>query len=161
MERWTGGCQCGAVRYELLQKPRNPHICHCRMCQKQFGNFFAALCSVPKKKFRVTRGTMANFRSSEKVQRGFCKDCGTPLTYEPLDRDSVAVSIGSLDNHSAMQPEVQYGIEGREPWFNQLHELPAYVSGKDESGSNQFAKLLPGIEASNRQHPDHDTDHWP
>jgi hypothetical protein len=161
MERWTGGCQCGAVRYELLEKPRGAHICHCRMCQKQFGNFFAALCGVPKDKFRLTRGTMAKFRSSEKVQRGFCKDCGTPLTYEPLDRGSISVSIGSLDNHSAMPPEIQFGIEAREPWFNNLHELPAYVSGEDETGSNEFAKLLPGIKSSNRQHPDHDTEKWP
>jgi hypothetical protein len=161
MERWTGGCQCGAVRYELLQRPHNPHICHCRMCQKQFGNFFAALCSVPKGKLRMTRGTMANFRSSEKVQRGFCRDCGTPLTYEPLERNSISVSIGSLDNHSAMPPEIQYGIESREPWFNDLHNLPAFVTGEDETGSNEFAKLLPGIRGSNRQHPDHDTDKWP
>jgi len=160
-ERWTGGCQCGALRYELLEKPQGPHICHCRMCQKQFGNFFAALCGVPKAKFRVTRGTMANFRSSEKVQRGFCRDCGTPLTYEPLERAFISVSIGSLDNHSAMQPEAQYGIEAREPWFNELHNLPAFVSGEDETGKNWFAKLLPDIEASNRQHPDHDTDKWP
>ena len=41
--RLTGGCQCGAVRYALLEPPSNPHICHCRMCQKAFGSFFAPL----------------------------------------------------------------------------------------------------------------------
>ncbi len=49
---WTGGCQCGAVRYELLEKPTGAHLCHCRMCQKQFGGFYAALASVPKTKFK-------------------------------------------------------------------------------------------------------------
>ena len=38
----TGGCQCGAVRYALYAEPTNPHVCHCRMCQKAFGNVFAA-----------------------------------------------------------------------------------------------------------------------
>ena len=158
---WTGGCQCGAVRYELLQPPQDAHLCHCRMCQKQFGNFFAALCSVPKEMFRVTRGTVANFRSSANVQRGFCRDCGTPLTYEPLDRATISVSIGSLDNHTAVPPLVQYGIEAREPWFDSLTDLPAFVSGEDENGSSSFARLLPGIRTSNRQHPDHDTPVWP
>ncbi len=44
--RMTGGCQCGAVRYALLSPPTNPHICHCRMCQKAFGSFFAPLAGV-------------------------------------------------------------------------------------------------------------------
>ena len=39
--RLTGGCQCGAVRYCLHEPPADPHICHCRMCQKAFGSFFA------------------------------------------------------------------------------------------------------------------------
>ena len=49
--RMTGGCQCGAVRYALLEQPDNPHICHCRMCQKAFGSFFAPLTGVPLDKF--------------------------------------------------------------------------------------------------------------
>ncbi len=160
-EKWTGGCQCGAVRYELLEKPGNPHLCHCRMCQKQFGNFFAALTGVPKAKFHITRGTLANFRSSEKVQRGFCRDCGTPLTYEPLERDNVSVSIGSLDRHADITPEYQYGIEAREPWFHTIGEIPAFITGEDETGSTDFALLLPDIEKTNRQHPDHETKEWP
>ena len=40
--RLTGGCQCGAVRYALLAAPSEPHLCHCRMCQKAFGSYFAA-----------------------------------------------------------------------------------------------------------------------
>ena len=45
----TGGCQCGAVRYELYSEPTEPSICHCRMCQKAFGNYIAPLAGVPPK----------------------------------------------------------------------------------------------------------------
>ena len=158
--RWTGGCQCGAVRYELLQKPIGAHLCHRRMCQKQFGGFFAALSSVPKAKFKVTRGAISNFHSSDDVQRGFCKDCGTPLTYDPMTRDSISIAIPTLDDYSEIVPENQYGIEARQSGVCDLHKTPAYVSGEDAQ-SNDFAKLLPGIAASNQQHPDHDTALWP
>ncbi len=158
---WSGGCQCGAVRYELLERPTGAHLCHCRMCQKQFGSFFAALAGVPKSKFRLTRGQMSNFRSSADVQRGFCKDCGTPLTYEPLNRDNISVAITTLDKHSEIKPEVQYGTEAREPWFDELHKLPAYPSGEDENGGSDFALLLPDIKRTSRQHPDMDTQDWP
>ena len=64
-ERITGGCQCGAVRYALKEMPSGPHICHCRMCQKAFGSFFAPLTGVPMAAFEVTRGTLAVFMSSD------------------------------------------------------------------------------------------------
>ncbi len=104
---------------------------------------------------------MSNFRSSANVQRGFCKDCGTPLTYDPITRDSISIAIATLDRHSDFMPEVQYGTEGREPWFNELHKLPSYPTGEDETGSVEFALLLPAIMRTNRQHPDEDTVHWP
>ena len=43
----TGGCQCGAVRYALYAEPTNPHVCHCRMCQKASGGYFGAFAGVP------------------------------------------------------------------------------------------------------------------
>lgn len=157
---WSGGCQCGAVRYELLETPHNPHLCHCRMCQKQFGNYFAALATVPAGKFRLTRGALAHFQSSHDVRRGFCRDCGTPLTYEPLTRPNITIALGSLDRHSDIMPEVQYGVEGREPFFEQLAQLPSYPTGESETGAT-FHEWRDAITKSNRQHPDHDTASWP
>ena len=157
---WTGGCQCGAVRYQLLEKPTGAHLCHCRMCQKQFGGFYAALAGVPKEKFKITRGVVSNFRSSDDVQRGFCKECGTPLTYDPLTRNSIFIAIATLDDYSKIIPENQYGIEARQPWVCDLNKVPGYVSGENAEG-NAFAKLLPRIAASNLQHPDHDSEKWP
>ncbi len=76
----TGGCQCGAVRYASEGAPDNVHVCHCRMCQKAVGGPFAVIVPVPKSGFRVTRGTMSWFESSAVARRGFCRDCGTPMS---------------------------------------------------------------------------------
>ncbi len=155
-ERRTGGCQCGAVRYALSGKLGRPSICHCRMCQKAFGSFFAPLVGVKLTGFEVTRGEIANFRSSELVERGFCRDCGTPLTVRDLDGDGIDVSLGSLDDPAAVKPVIQYGVESRLPWFAELAELP--VRTTVEGGK---AERLRVIERTNRQHPDHDTQAWP
>lgn len=160
-ELWAGGCQCGAVRYEFDTRPDNPCICHCRMCQKQFGNFFGSFAGSHTDHFRITRGQLAIFESSDDAERGFCRDCGTPLTYKAKSRPRISVSIGSLDRHSEMQPEFQYGLEGREPWFGELDHLPGTRTGDGDNGEGDTPARYETIKASNRQHPDHDTQHWP
>ena len=145
----TGGCQCGAVRYALYAEPTNASICHCRMCQKAFGNFFAALTDVPRGDHAWTRGEPGVFRSSELVERGFCRDCGTPLFFRYVDADRIAVSIGSLDEPGRITLEVQYGVESRLPAFAALHDLPGLTTEEDTP-----PERLAGL--ASRQHPDRD-----
>ncbi|MEP0324480.1 GFA family protein [Bauldia litoralis] len=155
-ERYSGGCQCGAVRYALHQRPDFPHICHCRMCQKAFGSMFAPLTGVPLTAFECTRGDLAIFKSSEETERGFCRDCGTPLTFRHVDSDDISVSIGSLDDPEKIAPTIQCGIESRLSWFAALAGLPE--DGTTEAGMPELARK---IAASSQQHPDHDTGTWP
>ena len=90
----SGGCQCGAVRFRITGTLGQASICHCRMCQKAFGNFYAPLVSVPEGGCVWTKREPARFRSSNHVVRGFCDICGTPLTYEAPD--GMALAIGAL-----------------------------------------------------------------
>ena len=152
----AGGCQCGMVRYRVEGALSNAHICHCRMCQKAAGNYFLPLANVDKGAFRVTRGEIAWFHSSDPVRRGFCRDCGTPLVFEEILARHLNVTLGSLDAPAAVAPRLQVGIEGRLPWFGALPALPAETS---EDGMSR--EELGAIRASNRQHPDHETEAWP
>ncbi len=154
--RMTGGCQCGAVRFAVQADPVYPHICHCRMCQKAFGGPFAALANVRHADFAVTRGRIARFRSSQTVQRGFCADCGTPLTCEDDDSDHLSVAICSFDDPGTLAPERQIGTESRMPWFATLDGLPAATS--EQAGNPDE---IAAIRATSHQHPDHDTQAWP
>jgi hypothetical protein len=160
-ELWQGGCQCGAVRYEFTVRPGNPCICHCRMCQKQFGNFFGSFAGSHPDQFRITRGTLAVFKSSDDAERGFCRDCGTPLTYRAVSREHVSVSIGSLDRHSEMMPQFQYGVESREPWLGEIMQLPATRTGEGDNGVGDTPERYDLIRRTNHQHPDHETPAWP
>jgi hypothetical protein len=154
--RITGGCQCGAVRYALHAEPNDPHICHCRMCQKALGSFFAPYGSVPIAAFEVTRGEIATFRSSDPTERGFCRACGTPLTFRYVDRPQISITLGSLDEPAKVRPGNQYGIEGRMPWFAALAALPG-----EKTTEQDVPDLAVEIASTNHQHPDHDTAAWP
>lgn len=158
---WTGGCQCGAVRYEFRQRPDNPSLCHCRMCQKQAGNYFAAWAGSHRDNFRLTRGRIAHFRSSADADRGFCRDCGTPLTYEFLSSPRVDVTIGSLDRHAEFKPARNIGAEGMAPWWDEMTHWPTTSTGEGDNGVGDTPGRYEMIKTSNQQHPDHDTAHWP
>ena len=75
-----------------------------------------------------TRGAPAIFRSSSLAERGFCKDCGTPLTYAFDGTGRISVTINSLDDPETMPPTKQYGVESKVTWFDAVHALPAQRS---------------------------------
>jgi hypothetical protein len=126
----TGGCQCGAVRYALYAEP-DVGICHCRMCQKATGGLFLASAGVPLAQFAWTEGEPAVFRSSSVAERGYCRDCGTPLFFRYLAKDTIDVTIGSLDDPAAAKPTSQVGVESRVPWWRELFELPGRTTQQD------------------------------
>jgi hypothetical protein len=148
----TGGCQCGAVRFAAERLGR-ASICHCRMCQKAFGGAFGPL--VTAHGLAWTRGAPRHFRSSNKVRRGFCAGCGTPLTYEVDGFAAIEVAIGAFDDAAAIVPAIQVGAESRLPWFGTLAGLPGRPADNQAAVEALFAGLV------SYQHPDHDTAVWP
>jgi hypothetical protein len=148
--RITGGCQCGAVRY-ACDEIGKASICHCRMCQKALGGYFGPFGVA--KGLAWTRGEPKRFQSSNTVRRGFCADCGTPLTYE---YDGVVdVTLGSLDDPAAFPPLLQIGLEGRLPFFADLAALPVRTEAQNAQYAGAYAAIV------SHQHPDHDTEVWP
>lgn len=146
---YSGGCQCGAVRFRIEGSLGRASICHCRMCQKAFGAFYAPLVSVEPRTLRWTRGAPRHFQSSNHVRRGFCEACGTPLTYEAPD--GPALAIGAFDDPSAIAPVLQFGAEGKLAYVDRLAALPARESMDDPESAGFLATLV------SYQHPDHDT----
>lgn len=146
----TGGCQCGAVRFRV-DRAGNSSICHCRMCQKAFGSFFAPL--VTGHEMVWTRGAPKLFRSSKSVCRGFCAECGTPLTYQ-LDGEPVELAVGAFDEPDRVAPAVQVNVAFRQPAFAGLSALPVRtdVSAEWQAFMDNLVSF---------QHPDHDTEDWP
>ena len=150
---YTGGCQCGAVRFHVEGVLGDASVCHCRMCQKASGNFYLPLVSVRGAKLAWTRGAPKRFRSSNHGYRGFCADCGTPLTYEAPD--GVALTIATFDDPAEIAPRIQWGIEAKLPYVDTIAALPGEDTMADAEAASFLADLV------SYQHPDHDTDKWP
>ena len=96
----TGGCYCGAVRYEAEGEPMMKAQCHCRECQYITGGAPNMFMVVPADAFRYTQGTPKQFTRTDierPVTREFCPDCGTHLATRP-PRPVVVVKVGTLDD---------------------------------------------------------------
>jgi hypothetical protein len=138
----TGGCQCAAVRYALYVAPQNSHVCHCRMCQRATGGVFAALAGAPKAEVAWTKGEPAFFASSNLAKRGYCRDCGTPLSFSyDLPEARFYVTIGSLDDPNAAPIIMQYGVESKLDWVKFCEDVPAEKTGEDPKAAEFFKTM--------------------
>lgn len=138
----SGGCQCGAVRYAMHVEPQNAHICHCRMCRRATGGLFAALAGAPKDKLEWTKGKLKFFASSNLAERGFCADCGTPLTFGFHDPEArIYVTIGSLDDPERAPLTYQYGVEGKLSFVDICENLPKERTGETPEAAEFFKAL--------------------
>jgi hypothetical protein len=139
----TGGCQCGAVRYALhVDRVEKPHVCHCRMCQRATGGVFAALVGCAKGSLEWTKGEAAFFASSNLARRGYCRDCGTPLTFAyDIPEARIYVTIGSMDNPELAAIEIQYGVEGKLSWVRFCEDVPAERTGQAPGAATFFAGM--------------------
>lgn len=121
-----GGCLCGAVRYQVQGPLRNVINCHCSMCQRLHGNFG------PHSKARKTNITiiksdgLAWYKTSDVARRGFCRECGSGLFWEPFEQDATGIIAGTLDKPSELKT-IGHIFVGEKPDFYQItDDLPQF-----------------------------------
>jgi hypothetical protein len=122
---FTGGCLCGAVRFSSDKAPSLVSYCHCRMCQKQTGAPFSVMANFSRDALKWSGKERKLRRSSPLAVRGFCGDCGSPLSFEYGDSDHTSVSVGALDQPEQVTPAQHGGIESKISWVTIDEHLPA------------------------------------
>ncbi|MCH2099577.1 MAG: GFA family protein [Pseudomonadales bacterium] len=126
----TGGCLCGAVRYELAEAPTMMGVCHCKNCQKQAGSAFSTLAAVPIAGFTLT-GTPKQYvdrdtDSGNYVERWFCGDCGSPIySALPSMTDQIFLKTGTLDDTSGFAPQFNVWCSAKQNWVDLPEGVPA------------------------------------
>lgn len=100
MAMHRGSCLCARVRYQIAGPVTRTSHCYCTMCQKQHGAAFATYANVRSADFSYTQGAdaVAVFASSPGVERGFCRVCGSNLTWQAAAHaDRIGVTLGTFD----------------------------------------------------------------
>lgn len=126
---FSGGCVCGAVRYECAAEPIATINCHCRDCQKTSGSQMSTNVLVSKSGFKLQKGTPKFYSftadSGNMVERQFCGNCGTPLFMELKAMPDVWVlKASSLDDPSWLKPAMHIYCDSAQPW-DPIQNLPA------------------------------------
>ncbi len=117
----TGGCACGAVRYEQTGEPIVSFHCHCRACQQYTGSGYIASTLFPAATFKITKGAVREFATTgdngSEIYRGFCENCGSPVVTR-LARipDVVGIPAGSMDDPSVHKPVMDLFVRDAQPW---------------------------------------------
>jgi hypothetical protein len=128
----TGGCMCGALRYEATEPPQGVGDCHCRICQKCTGNLFYSYAAFREAAFRITQGEPKFYKSSAWLERGFCASCGTQVCDRYLKGSyRVSATIGSLDHPEDWPPSMHCGVESQIPWLTIHDDLPRMRTEED------------------------------
>jgi hypothetical protein len=127
----TGGCMCGAVRYEVSGEPIWVGHCHCVSCRRHTGAPVVTFVCFKKEHVAFTKGERRIYNSSPGVGRAFCGQCGTPLTWEgqsevPERGMIVEFHISTLDDPDAFIPTNHLFYPEKIAWFDVADDLPRY-----------------------------------
>ncbi|MBT7951989.1 MAG: GFA family protein [Gammaproteobacteria bacterium] len=137
MERkMTGGCMCGAVRYEATGEPFAVTHCHCLSCRKHNGGPVVTLAGFKKEQLEFTKNDRKIYESSPGVGRAFCENCGTPLTWEGDGGELGQIfelHISTFDNPDVLVPTAHAFEPERIPWFDIADKLPRYEGFAEDS----------------------------
>jgi hypothetical protein len=131
----TGGCQCGAVRYELSAPPLTIYNCHCANCQKITGSAFTVAATVPEAGLAFTKGTPKRIEwraDSGNLRFGhFCGDCGTRIANGQVPSiGMLSLRAGTFDDTSWVEPVGDIWTKSAQGWIA-FRSLKADAQPKD------------------------------
>jgi hypothetical protein len=124
----AGGCQCGAVRYQVSGTPQHVALCHCSDCRKSAGAPMVAWAAFAEDEFTLLQGDLTTYNSSGSAMRSFCPACGTGIAYRNAEYLPGIVDIQSatLDDPDALPAGAHIQVAERIGWMAEAHGLPEF-----------------------------------
>jgi hypothetical protein len=115
----TGGCNCGAVRYEVSEALVRASYCHCTRCQRRTGTAASAQAHPAPGTFRIVAGEEAlrMWKPPDGGEKWFCGECGSAIYgSNPSHPDSVGIRMGTFDSDPGIRPTVRQFVAYAAPW---------------------------------------------
>ena len=138
-----GACLCGAVSFEVKGELPPPDACHCSNCRQSSGHYFAST-DIPRDAVAVHGAEHVTwYRSSEKVRRGFCSICGSPLFWDPLHRDWTAIAMGAFEKPTGTRLDKHIFVHEAGDYYEIGDGLPRF-------GPDSTSEWLPGTDSNHR-----------
>lgn len=123
-EPHTGGCRCGAVRFEAAAEPVHISFCHCSDCRRASGAPVSAFVGFGNDAVTLTGETLKAFENGP-VTRRFCGTCGSPITYEDSRVEGVVYfMLGAMDAPAHYKPTVHAYVREQLPFVHMPDGLP-------------------------------------
>jgi hypothetical protein len=126
MEIHSGGCLCGAVRYEARGPLRGVVYCHCSQCRRQSGHYYAATNVANNRVEVIGADNVTWYAASESAKRGFCRTCGSVLFWKHNARNYVSILAGSFDSPSELRPECHIFVADKGDYYSIDDDLPQF-----------------------------------
>jgi len=127
---FSGGCACGAVRYECTDDPLYMGNCHCRDCQRATGSAYFAAVLVKQSALTITGDPRWYESAADRghvMRRAFCPECGSPVFLDNTASKGVLVLYaGSLDDPSSYAPSMDIFVASAQPWDHMDPALPKH-----------------------------------
>ncbi|MGH2715599.1 MAG: GFA family protein [Thermoleophilaceae bacterium] len=115
----TGGCMCGAVRYEVSALPEHAGYCHCTRCQRRTGGAASISARLRRGSFTILEGAelVSVYMPDEGFEKAFCSRCGSALfSRNPADPEQIGVRMGTFDADSGVRPSYRQFVAYAAPW---------------------------------------------
>lgn len=124
---WPGRCLCGALQFDVTGEPADACFCHCASCRAAAGAPFVVWCTFPIDTMRINSGQLTTYKSSQKVERGFCAQCGTTVTYFHEDRPGeIDVATTTLQASDSIVPTRHIWVSDKTAWLEINDGLPQF-----------------------------------
>lgn len=128
--RITGGCHCGAIRYEAEVDPAGVAICHCTDCQTMSGSAFRSNVPARKESFKLTGTPKVYVKTAEsgnKRAQAFCPECGTHVYATSVENQQVfGIRVGTCDQRAELRPTRQIWCQSAQPWAMNIESLARF-----------------------------------
>jgi hypothetical protein len=122
----TGSCLCKSVTFEITAELQPPDACHCRLCRKQSGHYWASTDVAEADLSIHGADQLTWYQSSAKVRRGFCKNCGAFLFWDANTKPQIAVAMGAIDPPTGTYIAEHIFVAHKGDYYDLVDDIPQH-----------------------------------